>query len=136
MTTRLNPKAVWRKLGGGIAAKLYCFAILSLLAVGALATASLYFSKTTEEAARTLYGDGFIGVTNAAQLELLLEHHRRIVESMPAEVDRVRIQGDVQELAQIQAKLSDLVKEIQARHAGREAGFLRDRRRGEPACAV
>ena len=39
---------------------------------------------------RRLYGDGFVGVSNSARLELLLEHHRRIVESMPAEVDRHR----------------------------------------------
>ena len=98
-------KSVFRKLRGGIAAKLYCFAFLSLLAVGALATASIYFSKTTEDAAKILYGDGFIGVSNSAKLELLLEHHRRIVESMPAEVDRHRIQTERIELSQIKGKL-------------------------------
>ena len=124
MDLRLNPKEGWRKLGGGIAARLYCFAFLSLLAVAALATASIYFSKTTEDAAKTLYGDGFVGVTNAAQLELLLEHHRRIVESMPAEVDRLRIQSDRAELGQLQAKLAELTKEIAARRAGGEPDFF------------
>ena len=100
------------KLGGSIAAKIYCFALLALLAVAALATASIYFSKTTESAAKILYGDGFIGITNSARLELLLEQHRRIVESLPAEVDRQRIQADRSELEQIKAKLSELMATI------------------------
>lgn len=110
--TRSNLKRPFRGLGGGIAAKLYCFAFLSLLAVASLAVAAIYFSKTTEEAAKALYGDGFIGVTNSARLELLLERHRRIVESMPGEVDRQRIQAERGELDQIRAKLSELMREI------------------------
>lgn len=108
-------KRPWRRFSGGIAAKLYCFAFLSLLAVAGLATASIYFSKTTEDAAKVLYGEGFIGVTNSTRLELLLEHHRRIVESMPAEVDRERIQADRSELEQIRTKLLALMREIQAK---------------------
>lgn len=108
-------KRPWRRFSGGIAAKLYCFAFLSLLAVAALATASIYFSKTTEDAAKVLYGEGFIGVTNSTRLELLLEHHRRIVESFPAEVDRERIQADRSELEQIRIKLLTLMREIQAK---------------------
>ena len=111
MGIEANLEEKFRRFGGGIAARLYCFAFLSLFAVTALATAAIYFSKTTEDAAKSLYGDGFVGVTNAAQLELLLEHHRRIVESMPAEVERQRIQSDRVELQQLQAKLSKLVAE-------------------------
>ena len=111
-------KSVFRKLNGGIAAKLYCFAFLSLLAVGALATASIYFSKTTEDAAKILYGDGFVGVSNSARLELLLEHHRRIVESMPAEVDRHRIQTERIELSQIKVKLLELMGAIATKRSG------------------
>ena len=111
-------KSVFRKLNGGIAAKLYCFAFLSLLAVGALATASIYFSKTTEDAAKILYGDGFVGVSNSARLELLLEHHRRIVESMPAEVDRHRIQTESIELSQIKVKLLELMGAIATKRSG------------------
>ena len=111
-------KSVFRKLNGGIAAKLYCFAFLSLLAVGALATASIYFSKTTEDAAKILYGDGFVGVSNSARLELLLEHHRRIVESMPAEVDRHRITTERIELSQIKVKLLELMGAIATKRSG------------------
>ena len=115
------------KLPGGIAAKLYCFAFLSVLAVASLATASIYFSKTTEDAAKVLYGDGFIGVTNSTRLELLLEHHRRIVESMPAEVDRQRIEGERVELDQIKVRLTELMNEIGLRKRAFSTGSLEAR---------
>src|SRR5258708_1981253 len=88
-----KPLGSRRRLRISVSAKLYCFAFLTLLAVAALAAASIYFSQTTENAARRLYGDGFVGVLNSARLELLLERHRRIVESMPSEVDRERLQS-------------------------------------------
>src|SRR6266852_4164542 len=101
MSGWLKSEVVLRKFSGGISAKLYCFAFLSLVAVSSLAFASIYFSRTTETAAQRLYGDGFIGVLRSARLELLLEHHRRIVESMPSEVDRQRLQTARKELDQI-----------------------------------
>src|SRR3954468_14454644 len=102
----------FRGLRGSIAAKLYCFAFLALLAVASLSIASIYFSKTTENAARHLYGDSFLGVLNSTRLELLLSNHRRIVESMPPEVDRNRLQADRNELDQIKHKLSGLIDDI------------------------
>ena len=59
------------------------------------------FPATTENAARHLYGDSFLGVLSSTRLELLLANHRRIVESMPPEVDRDRLQADRNELDQI-----------------------------------
>src|SRR4051812_26828990 len=90
-----------RKLGASIAAKLYCFAFLTLLAVASLSAASIYFSRATENAARHLYGDSFLGVLSSTRLELLLANHRRIVESMPLEVDRDRLRAERNELNQI-----------------------------------
>jgi diguanylate cyclase (GGDEF)-like protein len=104
-----------RKRGGSISAKLYCFAFLSLLAVASLALASIYFSKTTEEAAQRLYGDGFVGVLNSARLELLLEHHRRIVESMPSEVDRQRLGVARSDLEQAKLRLTDMLNKLLAK---------------------
>jgi diguanylate cyclase (GGDEF)-like protein len=101
-----------RGLGGSIAAKLYCFAFLSLLAVGSLSVASIYFSRATESAAHRLYGDSFIGVLNSTRLELLLANHRRIVESMPPEVDRDRLYADRLDLDEIRLKFLALMKEI------------------------
>ena len=103
-----------RKFGREISAKLYCFAILSLVAVASLAAASIYFSTATENAAQILYGRGFVGVTNAARLESLLLQHRRIVESMPAEVDRKHIYTEQEEFVEIQRRLAALMGEITA----------------------
>src|SRR6266852_3131074 len=101
-----------RGLGESIAAKLYCFAFLSLLAVGSLSIASIYFSRSTESAAHRLYGESFLGVLNSTRLELLLANHRRIVESMPPEVDRDRLHADRVELEDIKSKLLALMKDI------------------------
>jgi diguanylate cyclase (GGDEF)-like protein len=96
----------------GITAKLYCLAFFSLLAVTALAVASIYFSRTTESAAQRLYGDSFLGVLSSTRLEILLANHRRIVESMPSEVDRDNLQKDRNELEQIRARFLTLISDI------------------------
>src|SRR3569833_4093604 len=90
-----------RGVSASIAAKLYCFAFLSLLAVAALSIASIYFSRTTENAARHLYADSFLGVLSSTRLELLLANLRRIVESMPPEVDRARLKAERNEVEQL-----------------------------------
>ncbi len=104
--------AALRVVNGGISAKLYCFAFLSLLAVATLSISSIYFSPTTETAAQRLYGVGFVGILNATRLDLLLERHRRIVESTPSEVDRDRLQSGRNELGQIRPDSSALMIEI------------------------
>jgi diguanylate cyclase (GGDEF)-like protein len=98
--------------GGSIAAKLYFFATLSIVAVVALAASSIYFARITEVAAVRLYDQGFLGTQNSARLGLLLEQHRRIVESMPSEVDRQRIDKALRELDDTQAKLEELLRQI------------------------
>jgi diguanylate cyclase (GGDEF)-like protein len=100
--------------GGSIAAKLYFFATLSIVAVVALAGSSIYFARVTEVAAVRLYDQGFLGTQNSARLGLLLEQHRRIVESMPSEVDRQRIDKALHELDDTQAKLEELMRQIVA----------------------
>src|SRR6476659_7726032 len=101
-----------RSFRASIAAKLYCFGFLALLAVASLSIASIYFSKTTENAARHLYGDSFLGVLSSTRLELLLANHRRIVERMPPEVDRDRLQSERAELDQIELRLVSLIEDI------------------------
>jgi len=99
-------------LGAKIATKIYLFAFLSLLAVASLSAASIYYSRTIESAARDLYGDGFLGVLNSTRLELLLANHRRIVESMPPEVDREQLKIDRNELEQIKIRLLALIRDL------------------------
>ena len=106
----------WRRLLpirlNSLSTKLYCVAILSLIATSALAAASIYFAKTTEKAAQLVYRDGFVGVINSTRLELLLEQHRRIVESMPAEVDRERLDQSRARLNEINDKLTRLIDDL------------------------
>ena len=103
---------------GSVAAKLYLFAILSIVAVAALAASSIYFSRTTETAANRLYDQGFRGTLGAARLGVLLEQHRRLVESMPSEVDRERIDKARRELDTIKQRLTELIGELttESRH--------------------
>ncbi|CAN7470541.1 EAL domain-containing protein [Bradyrhizobium sp. LjRoot220] len=101
-----------------LGARLYSFAFLTVFAVGALATASIHFSRSTEQAAHQLYDGGLVRVLNSSRLELLLEQHRRIVESMPAEVDRATLKQAGADLAEIQKKLFDLSGELLSEKAG------------------
>ena len=118
-------RAALRVVNGGISAKLYCFAFLSLLAVATLSVSAIYFSRTTETAAQRLHGVSFVGILNATRLDLLLERHRRIVESAPSEVDRDRLQSGRNELGQIKQKLSELM--IQIAPANGDAASLESR---------
>src|SRR3979411_190404 len=128
------------RIGQSIAGKLYCFALLSIVAVISLAACSIYFAKTTETAAHRLYDYGFRGTLGASRLGLLLEQHRRIVESMLSEVDRERI-GEVMwreggrggtapgrhERASTRIKLDDLMKEIIGQRSDLPASALERR---------
>src|SRR5215208_4578807 len=96
----------------GIAGKLYCVAGLSAIAVGVLALASVHFAKVTQTAATHLYEDGFVGVESSSRLESLIEQHRRIVESAPAEVDRNRLQSSQNLLHETNEKIRALIKEL------------------------
>src|SRR5882762_7665077 len=101
---KLGTGRLFERVNSSITAKLYAFAFLALLTVVSLASASIYFSRTTESAAQRLYNEGFFGITSSTNLELLLERHRRIVESMPSEADRNRLQSEHQELETIKQR--------------------------------
>jgi methyl-accepting chemotaxis protein len=107
-------RRLWSFRLNSLSTKLYCVAILSIVAITGLAGASIYFARTTETAAHRLYGDGFVGVISSTRLELLLEQHRRVVESMPAEVDRVRLDNAREQLKEIAAKLTTLIRDLLA----------------------
>ena len=74
--------------------RLYCLSGVALVAVSVLAAASVHFADETNRAAQRLYGYSLAGVVNAADLELYLEKHRRIIETAPVEVDRQHLQRD------------------------------------------
>ena len=59
----------------------------------------------------------FSALLNSTRLEILLANHRRIVESMPLEVDRDRLQVERHDLDQIKQRLSSLIEEITKRQS-------------------
>ena len=78
----------------GIACRLYIIGALALVAVASLASASIYFASVTGRAAQVLYDGSLVGVVEAAELELLLEKHRRVIEAAPLEFDRNQLRKD------------------------------------------
>jgi len=103
------------RIATSISGRLYGIAFISIAAVITLVFASVYFANTTKTAAQALFHRGFVGTFNAARLELLLEQHRRMVESMPSEVNRDRLAQERAELASIKAQLEGLIDLITAR---------------------
>jgi len=75
----------------GVKSTLQLVAALSLLAVLTLTGASVYFAGRTKTAAHLLLEDGVVGSSLANQLELLLQEHKGLVRSAPAELDRERL---------------------------------------------
>ena len=69
--------AFWRRIGG----RLYCVGGLAFLAVVALAASSIYFASLTSQATHKLFDDGLVGIVDAAEIEILVERHRRIIET-------------------------------------------------------
>ena len=105
--------------GGTLGKRLYAFAFLAIFAVASLAAATIHFAKNTEQAAEELYDQGFVNVANSMRLELLLEQHGRLVESMPAEVGRSKIKSMKEERNQIELKLVNLSSYLEKEGAGK-----------------
>ena len=79
--------ASWRRIAG----RLYFVGGMAILAVVALAAASIYFAYVTSQATHKLFDDGLVGVVDATETEILLEKHRRIVETAPTQYSRNQI---------------------------------------------
>lgn len=104
------------RLPRSIIVRLYAYGAVALAGVLGLAIMSLHFVRETGRSAELIYNQGMIGVIGAGDLELLLEQHRRIIESAPVELDRAKIERD-----RLQAE--DIAKAIERRIAGREAAI-------------
>ena len=88
---------------------MYVIGALAVLAVGALAGASIYFANITGRAAQVLYGQSLAGVIEATEIELLLEKHRRVIEAAPLEVDRGELRKDRRMAEDIFGRIEGLV---------------------------
>jgi diguanylate cyclase (GGDEF)-like protein len=95
----------WTVVRHGIAAKMYLQTLVALAALAALVYASIHFADQTEQAAERLYGEGVVGLQQAASIEVLFEQHRRLVEAAPAELDRDRLRASNTSIIDIGARL-------------------------------
>ena len=75
-----------------------------------LSITSIHFARQTDIAATELYGRGFAGVHASAQLDILLERHGRLVESMPSQMERSEMERKLSDLARIEERLFDLLE--------------------------
>ena len=96
----------WRE---GLAAKSWLVSILAFVAVAALTLPALNLSELTQSAARHIRFKVLGGITNAAEIDVLLERHRRLVESAPAEVDRVQLEKEEKWAITVEGQLTSLV---------------------------
>ncbi len=97
-------------LRGTIAGRLYLIGSLALAAVLTLASVSIYFATGTEKAAVVLYSGSLISSVEASEIELLLERHRRLIESAPHEFNRAAIKNDRDMSEKIIGKIEGLLR--------------------------
>jgi diguanylate cyclase (GGDEF)-like protein len=95
----------WTVVRHGIAAKMYLQTLVALAALTTLVYASIHFADQTKWAAERLYGEGVVGLQQAASIEVLFEQHRRLVEAAPAEYDRDRLRASNTSIIDIGARL-------------------------------
>lgn len=99
-----------RPIFSSISSKLQAVAAASLLAIWALTFVSIYFSVATRQEAEALFDIGFVGMSDAMHAQLLIERHRRIVESAPSEVSREQLAKDSQALKSLEAEIAGLAQ--------------------------
>ena len=97
----------------GIAAKLYGVCALSLVAAAALTAAAVHFAARVDRAAHRLHEDGLLGARMAAELQVLFERHRGLVEGAPADLDRARLMRGRAELERLNG---DVARAMAASH--------------------
>jgi hypothetical protein len=103
----------------GILGRLYAMGGLAVFSVLLLAGAAVYFAASTSRAYHALYDSRLLAVAEAADLVLLLERHRRIVDASIGVTDGMRLAESMKEAA-------GLVEEMQ-HLASRDGGPLADR---------
>ena len=88
-----------------ITARLYLAGALAFLSVLIMAVASIHHAQRTGGAARHLYEQAFARAVDAAELELLLERHRRLVETASLEPDVPKRQREAIAIIDARVKL-------------------------------
>src|SRR5664279_5599897 len=97
---------LWTPIRHGIAAKLYLLTTISLAALAVLATVSIHFANETKLAAGRLYQEGVLGVQKVAELEVLFEQHRALIQAAPAELDRGHLHKSQQSVELLNSRIA------------------------------
>jgi diguanylate cyclase (GGDEF)-like protein len=90
-STLTNQSRALRRWTSSLAFRLYSLIVLAVLSIVTLVFVGSHTAQLTAAAAMKLSDDGLSGIVRAAELEVLIEKHRRLVESAPAEADRRQI---------------------------------------------
>lgn len=93
-----------------ISSKLYTVVGAFLLLVISLGGITMMASQRMGEAGQELH-NSFLAVDTLGGFKLMIERHRRIVESAPAELDRLRLKEQREELSGVSAKLLGVLEE-------------------------
>ena len=92
-----------------ISTKLNLVAVLSGLALCALSIASVHFAQRISAAASHIRTHAFTAVVASAELGVLLERHRRIIESAPVTFDKIRIDRDTRVSEAIASQIEKMI---------------------------
>ena len=93
--------------------KLQLVGVVSLVSVLALAGSSAYFALCTRAAAQRLHESGIVGITHANRLLLLLQTHRGLILSAPAQLSRERLSSTRETLQTLNAEIAAEVAKTQ-----------------------
>lgn len=105
------------RLHSRIATKLNLVAVLAGLALCGLSVASLHSARSIMGAADHISSEALAGVVQSAELGVLIENHRRIIEAAPVTFDKIRVDRD----RRLSEAIADNIKEIVTQ---REDAFL------------
>jgi signal transduction histidine kinase len=112
------------------------FAVVALLSVAALvvlALSAIHFAQSTSQLAQHLRDDGFNGAQQTSRLSLLLEQHRRIVRSVPAEPNRERLFETARALEALNQELDTYLRELEIGIGASSDGIIWRLRQDLPA---
>ena len=99
----------YKKWRPGIAANSWFVATLALVALTSLALPALRLSEVITSASAYVSSVVLGDLTTAAEFQVALEKHRRLVESAPAEVDRTELERDEATAVRLEAELASLI---------------------------
>ncbi len=107
-----------------VAAQLYCVAATAVLAVIGLALAAVSYTTHSTYTVTALRDDGITAAGLAADVELLLERHRRMIASAPSRYDRLEMRTSARNAEDVARHIEDLVAQAKDPFMGGVAASL------------